>query len=80
MGHPFLLSISRLEQETCVDIERAIAVLILEKLILAELAYRQTILEGYDEVLIHNESQTSTHGDVGTVRGAVARAGHIQVI
>jgi hypothetical protein len=79
-GHLFLVRVLQLEEETSVDIECTITVLILDKLILAELAYGQTILEGYDEVLIHNESQTTTHCYVRTVGCAVTRTSHILVI
>ena len=62
-----LLDDLELEQETSIDIERTVTILVLDKLILAELAHGQAILEGYDEVLVHNKTQTSTYGDVGTV-------------
>ena len=45
-----------LEEEAGVDIERTVTILILNQLILAELAYWQTILEGHDEVLVHNKA------------------------
>lgn len=45
-----------LEQISCVDVERAVAVLFLYGLVAAELAYWHTVLECYNEVLIHNEA------------------------
>ena len=69
-GHPCevpLLYRNILEQESCIDVEGAVAVLFLDGLVAAELAYRQTVLEGYDEVLVHDEAQAGTHGDMRTV-------------
>ena len=56
-----------LEQESCIDVECAVAVLFLNHRVFAELAHRQTVLECNDEVLVHDETQTSTHGDVWAV-------------
>ena len=76
----FCLSVSDLEQEACVDVERAVAILILDERIATELADGQTILECHDEVLVHNEAQAGTYSDVGTVRGTIARKSHILVV
>ena len=64
-----IVGLNSLEQESCVDIERAVAVLFLYHRVFAELAYRQAILECDDEVLVHDETQTATDGDVWTVTG-----------
>ena len=50
-----------LEQESCVDIECTITIL------LTVLADGLAVLEADDKVLIHDKAQTSTDGDVGTV-------------
>ena len=58
----FCLSVSDLEQEACVDVERAVAILILDERVFAELAHGQAILKCYNEVLVHDEAQTATNG------------------
>lgn len=67
-----------LEQVTCVDVEGALAILILDEGILAELAHWQAILKGYDKVLVHDEAQATTNGDVWAV--TLLALSHILVI
>ena len=68
-----------LEQESCVDVECAVAVLVFNHRIVAELAHWQAILECNDEVLVHNEAQACTDGDVWAVV-CNTRLRHILVI
>ena len=68
-----------LEQESGVDVECAVAVLFLYYRILAELAYRQAILECNDEVLVHDEAQATTYCDVWTV-ACEARECHVLIV
>ena len=51
----------RLEEEARIDVESTITILIADDWVLAEAANWQTILECYDEVLVHNEAQASAH-------------------
>ena len=63
----FIVRLNSLKQESGVDVERAVAVLFLYYRVFAELAYRQAVLECHDEVLVHDEAQTATDGDVWAV-------------
>ena len=56
-----LLSKSILEQEAGVDVECAVAVLVLDEFVFAEFAYRQAVLKGYDKVLVHDRKAWLDH-------------------
>ena len=56
-----------LEQEAGVDVEGTVAVLVLDEWVFAEFADWQAVFKGYDEVLVHDEAQTTTYCDVRTV-------------
>ena len=63
----FIVRLNSLKQESGVDVERAVAVLFLYYRVFAELAYRQAVLERDNEVLVHDEAQACTYGDVRAV-------------
>jgi hypothetical protein len=58
----------KLKEVAGVNVERPITILTLDEWVAAELADRKAILEGYDEVLVHNEAKTTTYGDMWAVR------------
>ena len=46
----------KLKEVAGIDVERSITILTLNHRVAAELAYRQTILECHDKVLVHDEA------------------------
>ena len=64
---PLVTYLSTLEQVASVDVEGTLAILILDEGVFAELANGQALLKGYDEVLVHDEAQTATNGDMWAV-------------
>ena len=56
-----------LEQEAGVDVEGAVAVLVLDKFIFAEFADWQAVFKGYNKVLVHDEAKTGAYCDVRAV-------------
>ena len=59
-----MLSACCLEEVASVDVEGTLAILILDEGVFAELAHGQAILERHDEVLVHDEAQATTNGDM----------------
>ena len=52
------LKIQDLEEETSVDVERSLSVLLVEA---------TCVFERYDEVLVHDESESTTHRSMETI-------------
>ena len=69
-----------LEQVASVDVEGTLAILILDDGVLAELAYGQAILEGYDKVLIHNKAQATTNGDMWAMDRIIIRVALAEIV